>query len=76
MTNNKLSIDNILRSLESLEATKENFLDIANCLNGAKGKLLDAYNYLENVPVKGKDAMDVLLGCMLAIELIIGKEGE
>lgn len=31
---------------------------------------------LDNVEVKGRQKVDTLLGCMMAIEAIIGKEGD
>lgn len=31
---------------------------------------------LDDVEVKGRQQVDTLLGCMMAIEAIIGKEGE
>ena len=31
---------------------------------------------LDDVEVKGRQQVDTLLGCMMAIETIIGKEGE
>ena len=31
---------------------------------------------LDEVEVKGRQSVDTLLGCMMAIEAIIGKEGE
>ena len=46
-------------------------------------KIYEAINVLQNllveldeVEVKGRQKVDTLLGCMMAIEAIIGKEGD
>ena len=69
-----VSIIEIKRALESLE-----------CESGDKGlehieaaivNLELANNALNTVSVRGRQSVDALLGCMIGIDMIIGKEGD
>lgn len=65
--------------------TIKNTLDGLFVIDGDKGiehiksaivELGKASESLESVSVRGRDAADALLGCMFAIDMIIGKEKE
>ena len=43
-------------------------------IDGACGELGNLLRELDDVPVKGRQNVDTLLGCMMAIEAIIGGE--
>lgn len=43
-------------------------------IENAKGLLQEAIHELNGVPVAGKGALDCLLGCILAVEQIIGED--
>lgn len=45
-------------------------------INNAVIELRALLSKLDEVEVKGRQRVDTLLGCMLAIEAIIGKEGD
>lgn len=45
-------------------------------LDAAIASLKDAGMALNTVGVRGRESVDALLGCMMGIELIIGKEGD
>ncbi len=45
-------------------------------LDKAIAELKAALTDLDNIEVKGRQNVDTLLGCMMAIEAIIGKDGE
>lgn len=45
-------------------------------LNIAIDELKALLEALDDVEVRGRDRVDTLLGCMMAIEAIIGKDGE
>ena len=38
--------------------------------------LREMLEQLDNIEVKGREKVDTLLGCMMAIEAIIGKDGD
>ena len=44
-------------------------------VNDAIASLCALQGVLDNVEVKGRDKVDTLLGCMMAIDAIIGKDG-
>lgn len=44
-------------------------------INEAIGALEQLLSQLDEVEVKGRQKVDTLLGCMMAIEAIIGKDG-
>ena len=47
----------------------------AEKINEAINALTDLLIELDEVEVKGRQQVDTLLGCMMAIEAIIGKDG-
>lgn len=47
----------------------------AELIEGAILKLQEMLTNLDEVEVKGRQNVDTLLGCMLSIEAIIGKDG-
>ena len=69
---NKITIVNIRNSIEKVEIADGDKESIINELSKAREHLDSAYSGINNLSVKGKEAMDVLLGCILAIEQIIG----
>ena len=48
----------------------------AEHINLAIAELRGLLSELDEVEVKGRQQVDTLLGCMMAVEAIIGKEGE
>ena len=65
----KINLRNILASLVSIGVSDGN---IVNAID----ELEEMLSKLDEVEVKGRKNVDTLLGCMLAIEAIIGKEGD
>lgn len=47
----------------------------AQHINEAIGSLVQLLDELDEVEVKGRQRVDTLLGCMMAVEAIIGKDG-
>lgn len=43
-------------------------------LDAAETAMREALAELESIPVKGRDQVDIMLGCMMAIEAMIGEE--
>lgn len=43
-------------------------------VDGAIERLRDAEEKMQNISVRGRDAVDKLYGCMLAVDILIGKE--
>lgn len=64
-----ISLDQIIPALNALGVSAEH-IDLA--IAELRGLLAE----LDEVEVKGRQQVDTLLGCMMAIEAIIGKEGE
>lgn len=64
-----ISLKQLIPALVSLGVKTENIYAAINELQN----LLVA---LDEVEVKGRQNVDTLLGCMMAIEAIIGKDGE
>ena len=73
MDSNKINIVNIRSSVEQIEITDGDKQRILDELAQAREHLDSVYAGLNELAVKGKTAMDVLLGCILAVEQIIGK---
>lgn len=57
---------------EALTMLGLNTNSIDDCISILNGVLAE----LDEVEVKGRQNVDRLLGCMMAVEAIIGKEGE
>ena len=63
-----ISLVNLIASLESMNINAEH-------AKNAIGELHVLLTELDEVEVKGRESVDTLLGCMIAIESIIGKDG-
>ena len=65
----KINLKNILAALVSLGVSDGH---VANAIDELEAMLAK----LDEVEVKGRQNVDTLLGCMMALEAIIGKGGE
>lgn len=72
----QISISNIIFSLNKCPVVDGNIEEILKALYNAKGELSKALKSMDEITVKGKEPMNVLLGCIFAIEKIIGDKGE
>lgn len=72
----KITLSNITYSLENLGLSDESIEKSLVLINNAKDELNKALQSMDEITVKGKEPMNVLLGCILAIEKIIGDKGE
>lgn len=72
----QISISNIIFSLNKCPIAGGNIEEILKALYNAKDELNKALQSMDEITVKGKEPMNVLLGCILAIEKIIGDKGE
>ena len=64
-----ITLVNLISALESLGVDAEH-------AKNAIGELHGLQMELNEVEVKGRQKVDTLLGCMMAIDAIIGKDGE
>ena len=64
-----ISLRQLIPALLSLGVPKEH-------VDAAITELLGLLAELDEVEVKGRQRVDTLLGCMMAIEAIVGKDGE
>lgn len=64
-----ITLNQLIPALISIGVSAEH-IDLA--ITELRGLLAE----LDEVEVKGRQNVDTLLGCMMAIEAIIGKEGE
>lgn len=64
-----IALKQIIPALNALGVSAEH-IDLAIA------ELRSLLSELDEVEVKGRQQVDTLLGCMMAIEAIIGKEGE
>lgn len=64
-----ITLKQLIPALVSLGAETENIYAAIN-------ELQDLLVALDDVEVKGRQNVDTLLGCMMAIDAIIGKDGE
>lgn len=62
-----VTLKNIIAALETLGVDTQN-------INDAIISLKDLLAKLDEIEVKGRMKLDTLLGCMMAIEAIIGEE--
>ena len=69
-----VTIYEIRKALENLDA--ESGDKGLEYIDEAIANLQDAEQALNTVSVRGRVSVDALLGCMMGIELIIGKEGD
>ena len=64
----KITLKNIIAALVSLDIPTES-------IDKAVSFLEEMLQELDEVSVKGRQNVDTLLGCMMAIEAIIGEDG-
>lgn len=64
----KITLKHIIAALVSLDIPTES-------VDRAVSALEQMLQELDEVSVKGRQKVDTLLGCMMAIEAIIGKDG-
>lgn len=64
-----ITLKQLIPALISLDVSDEKVQDAINAL-------LQLQSELDNVEVKGRTKVDTLLGCMMAVDAIIGKDGE
>lgn len=74
--NNEITIENLLFSMGNIQIVDGNIEKVLLPLNNAKDELNKALNAMSDITVKGKESMNVLLGCIIAIEKILGNKGE
>ena len=72
MGENMVHLRKILEALISLDGTGKSHA--AQFVEEAIDKLNCACEEMDGIEVKGKSNLDKLLGCMLGVEMIIGKE--
>ena len=70
----KFSIQLILNAIASLTIVDGDKDPILEQLSRAMDAASDALKSMDGLTVKGRDNVDTLLGCMMAIEAIIGEE--
>lgn len=70
------SISNVIFSLNKCPFVDGNIEGTLKALYNAKEELNKALQSMEEITVKGRESLDVLLGCILTIEKIIGDKGE
>ncbi len=63
-------------NLKQLKFTLESIGQKSDKVDTAIASLEELGASLENVSVKGRDAVDQMLGCMMGIEQIIGNEDQ
>ena len=64
-----ISLRQLIPALISLGVNKDH-------VDAAISELLGLLAELDEIEVKGRQSVDTLLGCMMAIEAIVGKGGE
>lgn len=68
------SILQIIGALNGLDALGEERSMAVVKLNEARELMVDALLEMDEISVKGRKPLDTLLGCMMAIESIIGED--
>lgn len=64
-----ITLRKLIKAVESLGVSTEHLELAIDALNRVLAEL-------DEVEVKGRQQVDTLLGCMMAIDAIIGKDGE
>lgn len=64
-----ITLKQLIPALISLGVSDQKIQEVINILEGLLAEL-------DGVEVKGRLKVDTLLGCMMAIDALIGKEGE
>lgn len=67
------TLKQIIDAINSLDATGDKD-SVIECLTVASAALNDALKAMDGIGVQGRTAVDTLLGCMMALDMIIGKE--
>ena len=65
-----------MANLKQLKFTLESIGQKSDKVDTAIAALEELSEALENVSVKGRDAVDQMLGCMMGIEQIIGNDNQ
>lgn len=65
-----------MANLKQLKFTLESIGQNSDKVDTAIAALEELSEALENISVKGRDAVDQMLGCMMGIEQIIGNEDQ
>ena len=73
---NQVSISNLTFSINNFQMVDGDVSEILSSLYKAKEELNKAKALMETITVKGKEPMNILLGCILAIENMTGDKGE
>lgn len=66
--------DKMNYSLNQIRNTLKSMGVKTDCINSAIKSLKELLRNLDDVEVKGRKNVDMLLGCMMALEAIIGEE--
>lgn len=64
----------IKETIEKFDTSAENKEEAISTLELAIDAINRSLCALDEIPVKGRQALDTLLGCMMALDAIIGKE--
>ena len=67
------SLRQIHEAIHGLE-TEHDLDETLTHLETARAELVTALDSMDKIPVTGRTAIDTLLGCMMAVEQIIGEE--
>lgn len=70
------SIEQIYDALENLCVLEGDKAPILLALHEARQFIKTALSEMDNLSVQGRGALDTLLGCMMALESIVGKDGD
>lgn len=70
-----INLNRVSKALENLEVLDDFGKNEAiDHLRSAINELKIVKDEMEIIPIQGRDRVDTLLGCMLGIDMIIGKE--
>lgn len=70
----KFSLSQIIAALESLRVIDGDKASAIRALNEARTLVNEAVAQLDGLTVQGREAVDLLLGCMMALEALTGGE--
>ena len=72
-----ISLQQISEAIENEEGIEnEAKAPIITGIREATETLRDVLKKMDDVPVKGRDVIDVYFGCIMALESIVGDKGE
>lgn len=72
---NNISLETVIFTIENLDIIDGDKESVLKHLNAAKEAAKLALMGMDGLQVRGRVPVDSLLGCMMAIENIMGKEG-